>query len=146
MVYSRKEKQLTIKKLHEIDAGSIDTSLVTTISGNHERTIYSIDWSPSGPDLARPESHTANSSSMIATAGGDNIISITHVRQQATDTQCQSKPESKSNSLECSLAYRIQGHELDVNCVRWRPGIWPPVLASAGDDGLIKLWTLSPAS
>lgn len=143
-MYNKKRNKITTKKLHEIHAGSIDTSLVTTLSGNHERTVYSIDWSPSGPDLASTESHSTDSSSMIATAGGDNIISITHVRQQATDTRYQSKPES--NSLECSLACRVQGHELDVNCVRWRPGTWPPVLASAGDDGLIKLWTLSPAS
>ena len=77
---------------------------------------------------------------MIATAGGDNLISIMDVRQRASD---QSQSETNVHTLECSLVYRTQGHELDVNCVRWRPGTWPPVLASAADDGMIKLWTLT---
>jgi hypothetical protein len=38
-----------------------------------------------------------------------------------------------------------KAHIGDVNCVRWRAGgaAGPQLLASAGDDGLIKIWTLA---
>ncbi len=59
-------------------------------------------------------------------------------------------PSSTSPLLHCTQ--RIQNaHEVDVNCVAWRPGVddgpvqecaqqHACVLASCGDDGLIKLW------
>lgn len=34
-------------------------------------------------------------------------------------------------------------HPSDINCVRWHP-IIPGLLASAGDDGCIRLWRLGP--
>jgi WD40 repeat protein len=36
-------------------------------------------------------------------------------------------------------ARQLQAHPSDVNCVRWHPTD-PALLASAGDDGSIRLW------
>lgn len=42
------------------------------------------------------------------------------------------------------LWIRVEGaHEADVNCVRWNPAE-PRLLASCGDDGMVKLWWLRP--
>ena len=96
-------------------------SILSTISGYHPRTIYSVDWSPSG---------------FLATACADNAIRIFQIEDldhNIADTSLR-KPN-------CSLICQIdQAHKpVEVNCIRWHPED-PTLLASAGDDGHIKLW------
>lgn len=46
-----------------------------------------------------------------------------------------------SFSLACS---QLKAHSADVNCVRWNPTN-PNLLASAGDEGLVKVWEYVPS-
>lgn len=39
------------------------------------------------------------------------------------------------------VAQQEEAHSADVNCIQWHPNT-PGLLASAGDDGSIKLWQL----
>jgi cytosolic iron-sulfur protein assembly protein CIAO1 len=60
----------------------------------------------------------------IISGGGDNHIAI----------------YDKNLTLEC----RVSAHENDVNCVRWNPNTnRDNMFASCGDDGKIKIWTIS---
>jgi WD40 repeat protein len=44
-------------------------------------------------------------------------------------------------TLTCDVAVE-KAHQADVNCVRWNP-VRPGVLASAGDDQVVKVWAYS---
>lgn len=64
--------------------------------------------------------------------------------------QQQQQPGSSGSGVDAAggaafrlLCKREQAHPLDVNCVRWHPTD-PALLASAGDDGCVRLWRLRP--
>lgn len=40
-------------------------------------------------------------------------------------------------------AHQVQAHSLDINCVRWHPSD-ATLLASASDDGSVKIWQYHP--
>jgi len=87
----------------------------STLKGLHSQPIYTVDWS--------------SENSYIVTGGGDNNITISTLGDN-----------SDGNLL--TLQYKLENaHDNDVNCVRWNPHK-PSLLASSGDDGLIKLWYL----
>ena len=87
----------------------------STLKGLHSQPVYTVDWG---------QEH-----SYIVTGGGDNSITISTL----TDN-------SDGNLL--TLLYKLENaHDNDINCVRWNPQK-PSLLASSGDDGLIKLWYL----
>lgn len=88
--------------------------------------------SPSGP--AGGQEQAANDSSTEA----EGLASPSH--QQHQQQQVEPLPEVPGAPWEllCSVA---AAHSADVNCVRWHPTD-PTLLASASDDGLIKLWRL----
>ena len=68
------------------------------------------------------------------TGSGDNSICVFEEDQIASsDVNPQQKP-----SFQLSIR-RLDAHPTDVNCVRWHPKD-PSLLASAGDDGCIRLW------
>ncbi|CAH0481798.1 unnamed protein product [Peronospora belbahrii] len=92
-----------------------------TLSDHHERTIFSVDWSTHGD--------------FLATGAGDNAIRVFY-RNYSTNA---------SSSFDLVVNQK-QAHDSDVNCVRWSPqvldngGIKTLLLASAGDDGLVRIW------
>jgi len=94
---------------------------VCTISGVHDRAVYCVSWS-----------HT---SGLIATAAADNAIRILKENQD-TGSTAESQILSPSFDLICTVH---RAHEEDVNAVAWNP-TRPELLASAGDDGAVKLW------
>jgi WD40 repeat protein len=83
--------------------------------------IYSIDWSPCNE--------------YIATAGGDNSISVSR----------SSSNSSLGNDQQelCSESVMSDAHSNGISCVRWNPiDKFSHYLASTADDGLLKLWVL----
>lgn len=69
---------------------------------------------------------------------GDNAVRVFCEDAAAADQEPGQPP---SWSL---VAEQQQAHPLDVNCVRWHPTT-KGLLASAGDDMVIKLWSFQPA-
>lgn len=75
----------------------------------------------------------------MASTAGDGANSIKVFSQHQSDDVSADVAEVSSQrawDLSCSVD---QAHDSDVNCVRWHP-VDHTLLASAGDDGLIKLW------
>jgi len=88
---------------------------VCTLAGHHDRPVYDVAWSAEG---------------LLATASGDNQIKV--FKEDASA----STPDAPSYTILASLP---DAHAEDVNSVSWCPG-QSGLLASASDDGLIKLW------
>jgi len=88
-----------------------------SIPNLHAFPIYSVDWS--------------RNHEFIATGGGDNAITLTSVGSSSEGGLLQQ--EWRGENM----------HAGDVNCVRWNPNpAFAHVLASCGDEGLIKIWHL----
>ena len=91
---------------------------VSTLSGYHERAVYSVDWS-----------HVTG---WIASAAGDDSIRVF----KESISGC-----SAATNFELAVT-KDCAHTQDVNCVAWNPKI-EGLLASCSDDGLVKLWQIS---
>ncbi|MCO5600880.1 hypothetical protein L7F22_054997 [Adiantum nelumboides] len=89
------------------------------ISGYHNRTIFSVDWS--------------KTTGFIATAAGDDCIRIFSEDSSDKTTLDSGPPTYKM------LLRKEKAHSTDVNCVRWHPQE-SSLLASAGDDSTVKVW------
>nr|A8IZG4.1 RecName: Full=Probable cytosolic iron-sulfur protein assembly protein CIAO1 homolog [Chlamydomonas reinhardtii] len=94
-----------------------DLRCAVTLSGHHRRTVFSLDWAPTG---------------LIATGDGDDSILA---EEEASGLLTQ-----PGGQWGC-WARVAKAHGADVNCVRWNPAE-PRLLASCSDDGLIRLWWL----
>ena len=91
----------------------------------HERTIYSVDWAAAG------------AGGLLATGGSDDAICVLRAEAAAAD--------AGGGVALRPVARRERAHDTDVNAVAWAPGAdgW---LASAGDDGTVRLWKLREAN
>ncbi len=94
-----------------------------TISGQHERAIYDLDW--------------CRKTGLLATGGGDNAIRIF---QEASKSAAEGQVNFRS-------VFSVdEAHSQDVNCVKWNPQVegdgTEMLLASCSDDGAVKLWTV----
>ena len=89
---------------------------VTTLGGFHERCVYDVDWN--------------HSSGLIATAGGDDAVRVF----------AEGGDGGGDSDWRCETV-QYSAHDQDVNCVRWNP-VEEGELATASDDGTIKIWTL----
>jgi cytosolic iron-sulfur protein assembly protein CIAO1 len=95
-----------------------------TLTDAHTRTIFSVDWS---------KSHGT-----VASGGADDSICLSHRSQTTADGK-----SSATNTGDFVIAARVEhAHKGDVNCVKWHPTN-PNLLASAGDDFLVKIWRRS---
>eukprot|EP01063_Lacrimia_lanifica_P000608 TRINITY_DN10319_c0_g1_i2.p3 TRINITY_DN10319_c0_g1~~TRINITY_DN10319_c0_g1_i2.p3 ORF type:complete len:138 (+),score=42.59 TRINITY_DN10319_c0_g1_i2:643-1056(+) len=83
-----------------------------TLTGQHTRTIYAVDWCEHG----------------LATACGDDTVRVFNKRADGD-------PMHVGFDLEVTIP---QAHTADVNCVKWSPD--GELLASCSDDGVVKLW------
>lgn len=93
----------------------MDWKCCSTLSGYHTQPIYSISWS--------------KVSGRLVSVAGDNVMCLF---EEVVDN---------SNQPSYSLVTRVdQAHMADINCVKWHPTN-PSLLATCGDDDLIKLWS-----
>ncbi|CAK9151993.1 unnamed protein product [Ilex paraguariensis] len=93
---------------------------ICTLSGYHDRTIFSAHWSREG---------------IIASGAADDAIRLFVPGE---------------NGLIDGPTYKLllkkdQAHDMDVNSVQWSSAE-NRLLASASDDGTIKIWELAPPS
>jgi len=93
---------------------------IATLSGYHTRTIFSVDWS--------------DDDKYIASSGADDSIRIF--------TRDEDKSIDSADSYSQVWVER-EAHVGDVNCVSWNPRLIDGhhVLASCGDDNIIKIWS-----
>ncbi|KAJ8537661.1 hypothetical protein K7X08_014201 [Anisodus acutangulus] len=100
---------------------------VFTLSGYHDRTIFSVDWMREiircVPEEEDPE--------IIASSGADDPIRLFI--------------ENKDNEVD-GLPFKLllrkeKAHEMNINSVKWNAGD-KRLLASASDDGIVKIWEL----
>lgn len=100
---------------------------IANISDAHPRPVYSVDWMPYT---------VGGTSDLIATACGDN-----HVRVLAP-------VDAKLKSW--TVVADVEAHFGDANCVAWGPSPLPgggtALLASAGDDNEVALWSYTPGN
>ena len=83
----------------------------------HKLTIYSVTWSH----------HTG----IIVTGSGDNSMSLNQIGDASID----------GDGIILTIGRCEQAHSNDINCVRWNPAFqYQNILASCGDDGVIKIW------
>jgi len=88
---------------------------VSTLSGYHDRTVYSCSWNAEGD--------------LLATAGADDKLCIFK------------KTESGSADSFISMGISEQkksAHDMDINSVVFHPK--ENILATAGDDCVVKIW------
>ena len=89
---------------------------ICTLSGYHTQPVYDVSWS--------------KLTGFIATASGDDSITVF---QEKTESGHSDDPTYEM------VARCAQAHEQDINGIQWNPKV-PYLLASASDDGLVKLW------
>ncbi|CAB4317561.1 unnamed protein product [Prunus armeniaca] len=92
-----------------------------TLSGYHDRTIFSVHWSRDN---------------IIASGAADDTIRF-FVENDDKDGLVDG-PSYKM------LLKKEKAHDMDINSVQWSPGE-DRILASAADDGTIKIWALTSA-
>jgi WD40 repeat protein len=99
---------------------------IQTIENQHQRTIYSVSWCKD------------TQFGLIATGCGDNCI---RVFAPIADSSFDESPVYElTNRIPEAHGYG------DINCVEWEPAKFQSngkYLASAGDDGNVKIWELS---
>ncbi|CAH2065925.1 unnamed protein product [Thlaspi arvense] len=106
-----------IAKMHSGE-GYVPWTHVCTLSGYHNRTIYSAHWSRDD---------------IIASGAGDDAIRLF----------VDSKLDSVDGPSYNLLLTKEKAHEMDINSVQWSPGEENRLLASASDDGMVKIWELA---
>ncbi|XP_039120563.1 LOW QUALITY PROTEIN: protein CIA1-like [Dioscorea cayenensis subsp. rotundata] len=100
--------------------GYVPWQHICTLSGYHGRTIFSVSWSSEG---------------VIASGAGDDALRLFVANKD-------NLVDGPSYSM---LLKKEKAHAMDVNSVQWNPKD-PQVLASASDDGSVKIWELVDVS
>ncbi|KAI9122252.1 hypothetical protein K1719_006941 [Acacia pycnantha] len=88
-----------------------------TLTGYHDRTIFSVHWSREG---------------IVASGAADDCIRLFVENNESL---------VDGGPLYKLLLKKEKAHNMDINSVQWSPGE-KRLLASASDDGTIKVWEL----
>ncbi|KMS94406.1 hypothetical protein BVRB_021730, partial [Beta vulgaris subsp. vulgaris] len=96
---------------------------VAVISGYHDRPIFTIS---SCVGLPQP---------VVTSGGGDDKICLFTVKS-VSDNEDDPEPLELASVIP-------NAHAGEVNCLAWSSDLNPPLLASAGDDHIVKLWSLT---
>ncbi|KAK7062561.1 Cytosolic iron-sulfur protein assembly protein [Paramarasmius palmivorus] len=107
--------------------GEYEFKCVLVMEGQHDRSIYSIAWGVGNGDGL----------GWIATSGGDGVIRVWEL------TESESSPtDPPTHELIASFPSAHGVH--DINTVVWCPRKgYEHLLASAGDDGAVKVWSVT---
>lgn len=131
-------------------AGVLDATL-------HERTIYSVDWSPDGcvcqsctgpiSGLHAPLNQVSSPLwRLVAASGRPRRPTCPLARRRFVATGAADDFvrifESGPEEGQWALAAKAE-HGADVNCVAWNPKE-PGLLATAADDFSVRLWRIEP--
>ncbi|KAL3229363.1 hypothetical protein MRX96_023670 [Rhipicephalus microplus] len=103
-------------RLQKASSGDASWDCEGTIGTLHPRPVYSVSWCPL--------------TGLLATGCGDNGVRV-FVEEQSGSGE-------PSWRLACH-----ESHEQDVNSVAWNPST-PGLLASAGDEGRVRIWKIEP--
>ncbi|KAF8317177.1 WD40 repeat-like protein [Clavulina sp. PMI_390] len=104
-----------------------------TIPNAHERTIYCISWTNAQGNPSDSEV------GWLASVGGDGATKIWRIWDQSAPEE----PPMVHHDLITSIP-DTHG-DADVNAVAWCPQEgFQDLLATAGDDGVIQVWKISP--
>jgi cytosolic iron-sulfur protein assembly protein CIAO1 len=93
--------------------GSSEHRRLHVLEDLHAQPVLAAHWNPA--------------TALVATCSQDNAVTISRVAGGTEDATL---------AVCCSVS---DAHTNDVNCVRWNP-VRHDLLASVGDDGLLKLW------
>ena len=117
-------------KVWQRDPGGHKFKNVSTLSGYHTRPVYDVSWS--------------KLNGYIATGSGDDSICIFRLSSpnDPNDPCAGMDPNDPCAGMNLDLVTRVtSAHDNDVNCIQWNP-VDSSILASASDDGTIKVWSL----
>lgn len=96
-----------------------------------ERSVYSVSWG---------KGKNGKGLGWLASAGSDGAIRVWDVQEPA-------EPSALALKTKLIANYPDAHGVFDVNCVSWNPRQgYEDVLATAGDDGSVKVWRVSLAT
>lgn len=102
-----------------------------------DEPLYSVDWCPN--------------KDVLAAAGGDDCIRILKKLDYSASGQNHDALHDNENNGSCNepttrltdrwkeICTEERAHGGDINCITWNPA-HPNLLASCGDDGIVRIW------
>mmetsp|Transcript_14479 Transcript_14479/g.17608 ORF Transcript_14479/g.17608 Transcript_14479/m.17608 type:complete len:475 (+) Transcript_14479:169-1593(+) len=126
--YTSNEKQMMLSNNQDDNGTTSENDMpsegvwkcVGKLPSAHKQPVYTVHCAPSRAGHGR-----------IASGGGDDTINIYR--------EIDSSPDAPLFTLDTSVK---KAHNGDINCIRWHP-LDGTLLASGGDDGLVKIWKFS---
>ncbi|KAI8873676.1 WD40 repeat-like protein [Ramicandelaber brevisporus] len=101
------------------------------IRGVHSRCIYSVSWS--------------KQTNLVATAAGDNTICVLAPASSGLDGKSSGNVLPQETWNVVARFERPHGVH-DINSIQWNPQPeYANILATAGDDGIVRVWKYIPA-
>ncbi|KAI5291393.1 U3 small nucleolar RNA-associated protein 13 [Ascosphaera aggregata] len=117
---------------------SVEDGSVAGILRGHKRGVWSVKFAPKGTPAVVTESGKSTNLGMVATASGDKTIKLWSL----SDYSCLLTFEGHTNSVLKCLWLPPPKLETEHEDISSRGAInLKPLIASAGADGLVKIWS-----